>query len=282
MEAVRAELAARAAAIEELAGVRAVVRRVLERDSRGVCLLHGSWGLRLPEELRAAGGELATSPDGRRIELEYIGSGFHVGGGSIVTNRHVARPWEVTADLREVMEHGIEPTLIRMSATFPGHAPIAVDLAATRVRPNDRLDVAVLRAAVPEGVPALAMDDRPGDEVRGETVLVVGYPTGVHALLAKADENVARAIIAAAGGDLGKTIDGLAAHDAVSPVITRGVLAEVQPARLVYDAGTTTGGSGGPVIGGNGKVLGVNFAITAGFGGSNFGVPIRYAAELLQ
>jgi S1-C subfamily serine protease len=134
---------------------------------------------------------------------------------------------------------------------------------------------------VPDDVPALRFDDRPEAELRGETVLVVGYPTGVNALLAKAEAEVAQAVVEAAGGDLGRIIDGLATRGAVSPVITRGVLSEVRSTRLVYDAETTSGGSGGPVIGADGRVLGVNFAITVGFGGSNFGVPIRFAADLL-
>ena len=77
-------------------------------------------------------------------------------------------------------------------------------------------------------------------------------------------------------------IDGLAEKSAVSPIITRGSLNEVLEHKLVYDAGTTTGGSGGPVFGPDGRVIGVNFAIVVGFAGSNFGVPVRYLRELLQ
>jgi S1-C subfamily serine protease len=281
VEAVRTELATRAAAIDELARVREVVRQVLERDTQAVCLVHGVWGLRLPEAMRRPGVEWVTDPGGQVVELEYTGSGFHVGEGRIVTNRHVALPWENADEIRGMVERGFVPGMFRMSVTFPRHASIAVDLTATRVRPDDQLDVALLRAAVPDDVPALRFDDRPEAELRGETVLVVGYPTGVNALLAKAEAEVAQAVVEAAGGDLGRIIDGLATRGAVSPVITRGVLSEVRSTRLVYDAETTSGGSGGPVIGADGRVLGVNFAITVGFGGSNFGVPIRFAADLL-
>jgi S1-C subfamily serine protease len=51
--------------------------------------------------------------------------------------------------------------------------------------------------------------------------------------------------------------------------------------RLVYDAQTTSGGSGGPVFNASGKVIGVNFAILSGFAGSNFAVPIAHAAKMI-
>ncbi len=38
---------------------------------------------------------------------------------------------------------------------------------------------------------------------------------------------------------------------------------------------------GGPVFGADGSVIGVNFAITRDFDGSNFGIPVRFARELL-
>jgi S1-C subfamily serine protease len=52
--------------------------------------------------------------------------------------------------------------------------------------------------------------------------------------------------------------------------------------KIVYDAATTSGGSGGPLFNRDGKVIGVNFAILKGFGGSNLAVPARYATELLR
>ncbi|MCH7882101.1 MAG: serine protease [Proteobacteria bacterium] len=50
---------------------------------------------------------------------------------------------------------------------------------------------------------------------------------------------------------------------------------------MVYDADTTHGGSGGPVLDINGDVVAVNTAIIPGYGDSNFGVPVEYARRLL-
>jgi serine protease Do len=59
------------------------------------------------------------------------------------------------------------------------------------------------------------------------------------------------------------------------------VISNVQPRVISYDASTTHGGSGGPVFGGSGEVIAVNFAILPDFSGANFGVPIRFARELV-
>ena len=63
--------------------------------------------------------------------------------------------------------------------------------------------------------------------------------------------------------------------------MTQGHLGVVSPDRLVYDAQTTHGGSGGPVFNTSGNVIGVNFAILSDFSGSNFAVPISRAATVV-
>jgi S1-C subfamily serine protease len=67
----------------------------------------------------------------------------------------------------------------------------------------------------------------------------------------------------------------------VSPQSTQGHIGDITSGRLVYDAQTGEGGSGGPVFGANGKVIGVNQAILPGTP-SNFGVPIRYGIDLVK
>ena len=53
-------------------------------------------------------------------------------------------------------------------------------------------------------------------------------------------------------------------------------------AAVVYDAATAAGGSGGPVLGLDGRVLAINAAILRNFNGSNLGVPIEPALRLLN
>jgi S1-C subfamily serine protease len=52
--------------------------------------------------------------------------------------------------------------------------------------------------------------------------------------------------------------------------------------KIVYDAQTTSGGSGGPLFNHEGKVIGINFAMVREFGGSNFAIPVGYAKSLLK
>ncbi|MDA0933461.1 MAG: trypsin-like peptidase domain-containing protein [Planctomycetota bacterium] len=282
LEAIKTELATRSKALDALTRERAAVRSVLETGSRSVGITHGVWTLALPNSLRTPDRVHLSRADGSRVEIEYTGTGFHVGEGRVVTNRHVVLPWEYADEVEPMVARGFEPEMLSLSVTFPGLAPMTVAPESVRVREEDRIDVAVFSAPVPEDWPALEFDDRAAEETRGQTVLVLGYPTGVNALLAKADPGVSQQVVEAADGRLAAVIAGLAERGAVSPVITRGVLAEVQDERLVYDAETTSGGSGGPVLGTDGRVVGVNYAITVGFGGSNFGVPIRFVRPLLD
>ncbi|MBI3939228.1 MAG: hypothetical protein HY315_00200, partial [Acidobacteria bacterium] len=73
----------------------------------------------------------------------------------------------------------------------------------------------------------------------------------------------------------------LARRNLIRPIATQGHLGDVLPDRLVYDAQTTQGGSGGPIFNARGDVIGINFAILAGFAGSNFGVPVELIRPLL-
>ncbi len=78
-----------------------------------------------------------------------------------------------------------------------------------------------------------------------------------------------------------EAITALAASKKIEPTLTQGVISTVKESKIEYDAVTTHGGSGGPVFDSEGQVIAVNFAIMPDFVGSNFGVPIRYARELL-
>jgi serine protease Do len=82
--------------------------------------------------------------------------------------------------------------------------------------------------------------------------------------------------------DVTEIVSQLAAQQLIRPTTTQGHIGDVLKDKIVYDAATTVGGSGGPLFDRDGKVIGVNSAILEDFGGSNLAVPVRYAEELMK
>jgi S1-C subfamily serine protease len=276
LDELRDDLARRASVVDRIVQRNEALRQVLDVYSRGVCLLYGSYTWKAERD-----GVLVpmTAPDGTPLELEYVGSGFLVSeAGEVITNRHVAQPWwaDPNADLLE--QQGLVPEFVQLAAAFPGRPPVAVDTSTIRLSQED-VDVALLRVQV-EGGPVLPLYSGEARDLRGSRVILLGYPTGLNSILARLEPALVQEILAGVT-DTASLIAGLAARDAIAPVITQGALNEVRERRLVYDAETTSGGSGGPVFGPDGTVIGVNFAITRDFDGSNFGVPIEFARNLI-
>jgi S1-C subfamily serine protease len=253
------------------------MRQVFEVYSHGVCLIHGMYTLMVRDAERLVP---VMDTDGEPAVLEYFGSGFLGAEGIVVTNRHVAEPWWHNSEIQPLIEQGLIPQFVYLSVTFPGHDPVEVDPSTIRVSPDD-VDIAVLKVDV-SGVPVLPLFEGDVRASRGDRVVLLGYPTGPPAMLARAESALAHEMYMAANGDNKRLVLELARRGAISPIITQGSLNEVLERRLVYDAGTTGGGSGGPVFGPDGTVIGVNFAMTRDFHASNFGVPIQFARVLLQ
>lgn len=277
VEQIRAAFEARDKVVQQWVAESDAIKRIHGTYSRGVCLLYGAYSF-----LKTEGGQPRYLQEfgGQRVELEYVGSGFlATADGQVITNRHIAEPW-IHDHQRESLEPlGYEPVFLRFLAVFPGRDPVEVDPATVVVRSDD-IDVAVIRVTSVEGVPVLPLYEGDLNPLRGDRVVLLGYPTGVNALLAKAEREVVDRL---AGSDwsLMSIIGELAESRAITPIITQGSLSEILDKQVVYDADTTRGGSGGPLFAMNGAIIGVNYAILPEFSGSSFGVPIRFAEELL-
>ena len=116
----------------------------------------------------------------------------------------------------------------------------------------------------------------------GAALISVGYATGIEAILARAGEDTVKQIVKVSGGEPKLILGELARRKLIRPLVTQGHVGDILVDKIVYDAQTTSGGSGGPLFIRDGAVIGVTFAVVRGFGGSNFGVPIRYALPLLK
>lgn len=274
--ALRRELERGLDLANERARSDAAMRRAMDEYGRGVCLIYGAFTF-----LEGEGGNRTPLRDaqGNPLELEYMGSGFLAdAAGWVLTNRHVVQPWWNNQSVQPLLAGGLTPSLLRLTATFPGRDPVPIEPSTVRIA-DDEVDMAVFAVAA-EGIPSLPLSSQDPILLRGRRVMLMGFPTGLNALLARAEHNVVADALAAAA-DTESLIRELSRREALMPVVTHGSLNEVTDRKLIYDAITTNGGSGGPVFGPDGRVLGVNFAMVRDFQGSNFGIPIRYARTLL-
>jgi DNA-binding response OmpR family regulator len=274
-----------------------IAQNLIPADVGSVCLLHVSVAFRQQqsgkrlryaglnsqgEPLQGSDGTPILTLDGRgpEVKLDVFGTGFVAGpSGKVLTNRHVAEPWWKNDELGDLTSQGFQPEISAIRAYFPGdprafHAEIEniskeTDLASMRV------DLQDLKR------PILTIDSANGAASSGQPIVVMGYATGLAAILARADEQTAQQILSQSGSDVSQVLSELAKRNLIRPLITQGHIGDVLPDKIVFDAQTTSGGSGGPVFNKQGRVIGVTYAVLRGFGGSNFGIPIRFSQPLL-
>jgi S1-C subfamily serine protease len=211
-----------------------------------------------------------------------VGSGFHVGQGYVLTNRHIAQPW-IADDRAQSIGSSLkaQPRLRKLIAYFP-NITTAIPLKFKGAAQRDDLSVCVLDIAeIPETIPALPLETDDDDAVAvGKTVVMMGYPSGPDRLLALLDDAESRGIQQRYGTPMAQ-LAYLAETKRIQPLTTQGSITDLDPRRIVYDARTAEGGSGAPLFGPSGRVIGVNFAVFTENQASNFAVPIRFATPLL-
>ncbi len=232
--------------------------------------------------LKDSDGNPVYTTEGRSPEVraDFFGTGFIVGEGRILTNHHVVQPWWQNEELAGAARQGLEPVIAEMTAYFPND-PSGISVNISQI--SQDADLALVHGDLSElRRPALRLDAAKEAAVSGESLISVGYATGLDAILARAGDKTVEEIVKASAGDPKLVLLELAKRKLIRPLVTQGHVGDVLPDKIVYDAQTTSGGSGGPLLNGQGGVIGVTFAIVKGFGGSNFGVPIRYAVPLLK
>src|SRR5207253_10058954 len=116
----------------------------------------------------------------------------------------------------------------------------------------------------------------------GKTVVTMGYPSGPDRLLAMVDDDEAKSINQRFGNSRQKLINFLAQSQKIVPLTTQGAITDLDAHRIVHDAKTAEGGSGAPLFGQAGKVIGVNFGVFTENTAANMAVPVRFAIELLK
>lgn len=234
------------------------------------------------EPARDATGEALVSVEGKGpvVQIRSSGTGFLISAGQILTNRHVAEPWWADKAVRPFIDSGFRPVRVHFRAFFPG---IKEPFPLRTHRLSDKADVALLRFDQ-RGIkfPVLNLDSSPRAAIVGRPVILIGYPAGIEALLARVDPATLRKIIGIQGRRVNEITNELSQHGLIRPLTTWGHLSDVQPHQVTYDALTTSGGSGSPILNTQGKVIGINQAMLESFAGSNFGIPSRFGLELMD
>lgn len=294
---LRQQLADATGRLSKLEDSSQAAETVIRDYAPSVCLLHISVafnekdsGMRLRygginsdgSPLKDSDGNTVYTTEGRAPEVraDFFGSGFIAGQGKILTNHHVVQPWWQNDELSAAVQQGLEPVIAEMTAYFPGE-PNGIPVGVSHI--SEEADLAVVHGDLSElNRPILKLDGRKEAAVSGEALISFGYATGLDAILARAGDQTVQQIVKISGGDPKLILAELAKRKLIRPLVTQGHVGDVLPDKIVYDAQTTSGGSGGPLLTQQGGVIGVTFAVVRGFGGSNFGVPIRYALPLLK
>lgn len=272
--------------------------------SPGVCLIVGSYSFeergtgRLLRYISADAANDAVDKDfnlqasidgaGPPVRFDFTGTGFVVGGDVIATNRHVVQPWQSDRLAQFILQEGegLTAKLDTLVAYFPSiKSPFDLKVVGT----SGRYDVALCKFEQTEAaLPEFPLSTEDPLSIIGEPVVLLGYPTGVDGLLQRIEENERRDILTAHGQSVIDVAGGLAEKGLIRPLTTTGTISDALPERIVHSAQTTEGGSGSPIFDRDGKVVAINSAILTtvegnqSFGGSNFGVPIKVVAEMLQ
>jgi S1-C subfamily serine protease len=251
--------------LQQLKQEQAMPTMVLNRYRNSICYIYGVYHVGIPHER-----------PGLRARLS--GTAFVVADRLLVTNRHVAEPWYEDPESEALIRLGATPVLEKLIAFFPG-APTPV--AVTPIVLSGNADLAILRVeailATKTSEPLPLADSTPPP---GELVTVIGYPMGVAGMVAKSPAAIYERL-AYRHDDIG-AVNELAALALIRPSATVGHLGDVVGDKLVYDAPTAHGGSGGPVFNSRGQVIGVNAAFIDGFSGGTMGIGIESLRPLIR
>lgn len=212
------------------------------------------------------------------IRARVSGTGFLVGNGLLATNRHVAEPWYGDSEAEALVDRGAGAMLESLVVFFPG-SPTPLTLTPGTVSSTG--DLAVLRIENKNAVRGIAVLPLSRSlPTPGELVTVIGYPMGIAGMVAKSPSGIYQRM-AYRHNDITAASE-LAALSLIRPSTTCGHLGDVVGDKLIYDAPTAHGGSGGPVFNSNAEVIGVNSAYIDGFSGGTLGVSVDALRPLIE
>jgi len=258
---LRKQVHALTAQVAQLEKEQAMPALVLSRYRNSIGYIYGVYQVGFPNH-------------GAAIRARVSGTGFLVGDGLLATNRHVAEPWYGDSEAESLIHRGATAMLENLVIFFPG-SPTPLSLTPGAVSSTE--DLAVLKIEDKDALRGLAvLPLAKGNIAAGELVTVIGYPMGIAGMVAKSPSGIYQRL-AYRHNDITAASE-LAALSLIRPSTTCGHLGDVVGDKLIYDAPTAHGGSGGPVFNSNAEVIGVNSAYIDGFSGGTLG----FSAEALR
>jgi S1-C subfamily serine protease len=226
---------------------------------------------------------LTTEGNGSTVEYDFIGTGFHVGGGYIVTNRHVVQPWEEDDLVKQMLSDAKGRARVKRLVVYFPNLPQPFPMRVQKLGGREDLAVGQIAAElILPDIPVLPLETDATAASVGKTVVTMGYPNGPDRLLAMVDDNEAKSINSRFGGSRQALINYLAQSLKIVPLTTQGAITDLDVRRIVHDAKTAEGGSGAPLFGQTGRVIGVNFGVFTESNAANMAVPISFAIDLLK
>jgi S1-C subfamily serine protease len=253
---------------------------VVRRSRESVCLIEGTFifrdrrtghALRRNEWFVPGNDDILANP--------FSGTGFLVStNGEIVTNRHVAQPWESDREAQSILSKGYRPVLTRLIAYFPGSSkPVRLKVARVAKMNDAAILVADPDAELPRPLPLAAEDNA----APGERVSLIGYPAGVRAILARNRINFERIHPSLSDLPDDQITRSLAARHAIEPFAWVGYISNSDANVLTVSAFVTDGSSGSPVLDEDGQVVGVVRASLTRVEAATLAVPAGAVRQLL-
>lgn len=226
---------------------------------------------------------LTTEGNGSPVEYDFIGTGFHVGNGYIVTNRHVLQPWNEDDLVKQMMRDSNGRARVKRLVIYFPNFPQPFPLKVRQTSNQEDIAVGTVDPTlVSPDIPVLPLEPDSDSVAVGRTVVTMGYPNGPDRLLAMVNDEEAKSINARFGNSRQNLINFLAQSKKINPLTTQGSITDLDTKRIVHDAKTAEGGSGAPLFGQTGKVIGVNFGVFTQSTAANMAIPVRFAVDLLK
>ena len=119
--------------------------------------------------------------------------------GTVLTNRHLVRMWEVYEPVKALLEKGFEPAVEFLRIFFPGFTGF---YKLEEVSVLEHNDLAILRTTQPpKGQTPLQLAQANHQIHVGEPVIIMSYPGTFDSILSRLSGTVSKGIIRQAGGD---------------------------------------------------------------------------------